>query len=92
MSAAKPAARFEARITSDVQRQLKRAAELEGRSLTDFVMSAALEAAQRTIERTQVILVSMETHERLWEAINNPPEPTQALRDAFAAHRELIVE
>lgn len=86
------AARFEARITPEVQRQLKRAAELEGRSLSDFVVSAALEKAQQTIERTEVILVSVEEHERLMEAIRNPPEPTQALRDAFKAHRELIAE
>lgn len=89
-SARRAAARFEARITADVQRQLKRAAELEGRSLTDFVMAAALEAAQRTIERTEVILLSVDEHERLMEAIRNPPEPTQALRDAFKAHHELI--
>ena len=91
-SASRAAARFEARITADVQRQLKRAAQLEGRSLTDFVMSAALEAAQRTIERTEAILVSVEDHARLMEALRDPPEPTRALRDAFKAHRELIAE
>lgn len=91
-SSAFRAARFEARITPEVQRQLKRAAELEGRSLSDFVVSAALEAAQRTIERTEVILLSVEEHELLMEALRNPPPPTQGLRDAFKAHRELIVE
>ncbi|HEX6859130.1 MAG TPA: DUF1778 domain-containing protein [Caulobacteraceae bacterium] len=92
MPAANRAARFEARITPEVQRQLKRAAELEGRSLSDFVVSAAVEAAQRTIERTETILVTLDEHDRLWDAIRNPPEPTQALRDAFKAHRELIAE
>lgn len=86
------AVRFEARITSDVQRQLKRAAELEGRTLSDFVVSAALEAAQKTIERTEVILVSLEDHERLLEAIRNPPEPTEAMREAFRRHRQLIIK
>lgn len=91
-AASNRAARFEARITSEVQRQLKRAAELEGRSVSDFVMTAAVEAAQRTIERSETILVTLDEHERLWEAIHNPPEPTQALREAFKAHRDLIAE
>ena len=91
-SASRAAARFEARITADVQRQLKRAAELEGRSVSDFVVAAALEAAQRTIERTETILLTLDHHDRFWEAIHNPPPPTEALRRAAARHRELIAE
>ena len=93
MAASAPrAARFEARITPEVQRQLKRAAELEGRSVSDFVVTAALEAAQRTIERTETILLTLDHHDRFWEAIHNPPPPTEALRRAAARHRELIAE
>jgi uncharacterized protein (DUF1778 family) len=86
------AARLEARITPEVRRQLKRAAELQGRSLSDFVVSAAVEEAQRTIERTHVILLSIDDHDRLMEALRNPPPPNAALREAFARHRELISE
>jgi uncharacterized protein (DUF1778 family) len=46
-------ARFEARLPNDVYALLKRAAEIEGRTLTDFVVSAAREAACRTIEATE---------------------------------------
>jgi hypothetical protein len=38
-------ARLEARLPNDVHALLKRAAEIEGRTLTDFVVSAAREAA-----------------------------------------------
>jgi uncharacterized protein (DUF1778 family) len=41
--------RLEARIDTDTQSLLKRAAELQGRSLTDFVVGAAREAALSTI-------------------------------------------
>lgn len=85
-------ARFEARLTPEVQRQLRYAADLQGRSLSDFVVAAAIEAAQETIERTRVILLSIEEHERLLEVLRNPPPPNEALRRAFARHRELIVE
>ena len=34
---------------------LKRAAELQGRTMTDFVVSAVQDAAQRAIEQAEVI-------------------------------------
>lgn len=85
-------ARLEARITPEVQRQLKRAAEIEGRSVSDFVVAAALKAAQKTIERTETILLSIEAHERFWEAIHNPPEPNAKLREAFELHKARVIE
>mgnify|MGYP006145381551 CR=1 FL=1 len=44
---------LEARIAPDVLAVVRRAAEIEGRSLSDFVVGAAQEAARRTIEQTQ---------------------------------------
>lgn len=85
-------ARLEARITPDLQALLKRAAELEGRSVTDFVIAAAQEAAQRRIEDAQVIRLSLEDQQAFVEAILNPPEPAPALRRAFGRHRDLIDE
>ena len=46
--------RIEARISPDALAVVKRAAEIEGRSLSDFVVAAAREAANRTIEETQI--------------------------------------
>ena len=43
-------ARLEARIAPEALAVVKRAAELEGRSVSDFVVSAAQEAARKTIE------------------------------------------
>jgi uncharacterized protein (DUF1778 family) len=54
-------ARLEARITPDLQALLKRAAELEGRSVSDFVITAAQEAAERRVEQAQVIRLSLST-------------------------------
>jgi len=48
-------ARIEARIAPDALAIVKRAAEIQGRSVSDFVVAAAQEAAQRTIERTEII-------------------------------------
>lgn len=48
-------ARLEARIAPEVHALLKRAAELQGRTLTDFVVNAAQEAARRAIADSEVI-------------------------------------
>lgn len=85
-------ARLEARIAPDALAVVKRAAEIQGRSVSDFVVAAAQEAASRTIEETQIIRLSVEDQRIFAEAILNPPEPAPALRRAFRRHRELIKE
>jgi uncharacterized protein (DUF1778 family) len=58
--------------------------------VSDFVVSAAHEAAQKTIEETQIIRLSMEDQSALAESILAPPAPTRGLRRARAAHDRLI--
>jgi uncharacterized protein (DUF1778 family) len=83
-------ARLEARIAPDALAVVKRAAELQGRSVSDFVVAAAQEAAHRAIEETQIIRLSVEDQRRFAEALINPPEPNEALRRAFEHHRRLV--
>ena len=85
-------ARIEARIAPEVLTIVKRAAELQGRSVSDFVVAAALEAAARTIEEAQIIRLSVEDQRAFAEAILNPPPPSPALVRAAKAHRRLIRE
>jgi uncharacterized protein (DUF1778 family) len=83
-------ARLEARLPAEVHSLLKRAAEIQGRSLTDFVVEAAREAASRTLEEHSVLRLSLEDQERIARALLNPPEPTATLRRAFDRRRELL--
>jgi uncharacterized protein (DUF1778 family) len=84
--------RLEARISPDALTVVKRAAEIQGRSVSDFVVSAAQEAAQRTIAETHIIRLSVEDQKALAESILNPREPARALRKAKAAHERLIAK
>jgi uncharacterized protein (DUF1778 family) len=83
-------ARLEARLPTEVHALLKRAAEIQGRSLTDFVVSAARDAAFRTIEDTEILRVSVQDQRAIAEAILNPPEPTLALQRAFVQRKKLL--
>jgi uncharacterized protein (DUF1778 family) len=83
--------RLEARVSPEARDTLARAAEIQGRSLSDFVVSAALDAAQRVITDTEVIRLSREASEALAAALIKPPAPNKALRRAAARHWRLIV-
>ena len=85
-------ARLEARIAPEALAIVKRAAELEGRSVSDFVIAAAFEAARRTIAETQLIRISVEDQRAFVAAILNPGAPNDAMRRAAAAHRALVKE
>ncbi|MDO8844428.1 DUF1778 domain-containing protein [Methylicorpusculum sp.] len=81
---------FEARLSPDVMVVIKRAAELQGRSVSDFVVAAVQEIAQRTIEEASVIRLSLEDQRCFVDLLINPPEPSPALQRAAKAHAELI--
>jgi uncharacterized protein (DUF1778 family) len=85
-------ARIEARIAPDMLAVVKRAAEIQGRSISDFVVSAAQDAANRTIGETEIVRLSVAGQRAFAEAIVNPPAPTAGLRKAFANHRRLVRE
>ena len=83
-------ARIEARISPDLLATVKRAAELQGRSVSDFVVTATAEAAQKIVTDAEIIRLSRAASEQLAEVLMNPPLPTEALKEAFAHRRHLI--
>ena len=84
--------RLEARISREGLAVVKRAAELQGRSLSDFVVSAAQEAAARAIEETTILRLSLEGQRAFAEAIANPPDTAPGFEKAISAHRRLVRE
>jgi uncharacterized protein (DUF1778 family) len=83
-------ARLEARIAPETLSLVKRAAELQGRSVSDFVVAAAQEAAYRAIEETSIIRLSAEDQQRFVELLLNPPPAAPALQRAKDAHAQLF--
>ena len=53
-------------------------------------MSAAHEAAKRSIEQAQVLRLSLADQLAFANALSNPPKPNAALKRAFAKQRQLI--
>jgi uncharacterized protein (DUF1778 family) len=82
--------RLEARVSPEVLAVLRRAAELQGRSVSDFVIAAAQDAAHRAIEDASIIRLSIEDQRRFAEALLNPEPLTPSMERAVSRYRSLI--
>jgi uncharacterized protein (DUF1778 family) len=85
-------ARIEARIAPEALAVVRHAAELQGRSVSDFVVAAAQDAARRAIEETHIIRLAVDDQHRFVDLLLNPPPLAPAMERAFDAHARLIQE
>lgn len=83
-------ARLEARISSETKALLQKAADLEGRTLTDFVVASVQREAYRVIEQHQRLELSIEDSQAFAEALLNPPEPNHALKATARRHQQVM--
>ncbi len=81
-------ARLEARISVEQKTVLQQAAALSGRTLSEFVVASAQEAASRVIQEHETIRLSRTEQIAFVTALLNPPMPNARLRKAAAAYRK----
>jgi len=82
--------RFDARLNEEQKLLIQRAADLEGRTMTDFVLHSAEAAAERTIEKRAMLILTARETAAFANAILNPPSPGPVLREAARAHRKKV--
>ena len=85
-------ARVEARIAPESLAVVRRAAELQGRSISDFLVAAALTDAHKTIEDAQIIRLSVDDQQRFADMLLNPPALAPAMQRALKARKRLIAD
>lgn len=82
--------RLEARISRDQKAMFQKAAELQGRTLTDFVIASVHEAAVRTIEDMRAIRLGAAESRAFAEALLAPREPVARLKAAARRYIETV--
>ena len=82
--------RFDARLNEAQKLLIQRAADLEGRSMTDFVLHSAESAAERTIEKRSMLILTARESEAFANAILSPPNPGAVLRKAAREYRKKL--
>lgn len=80
--------RVDFRVTTEMKRILVHAAEVTGRSLTDFVSSSAFSAAQKTIEEIEQLQLAEKDRTVFLDALSNPPAPNDALKAAAERYQK----
>ncbi|MCW5625877.1 MAG: DUF1778 domain-containing protein [Burkholderiales bacterium] len=80
-------ARLEARVSAAQKRLLRQAAALSGRTLSEFVVAGAQDAARRVLAEHASVRLSREEQRVFVQALLNPPEPNARRKRAAEAYR-----
>jgi uncharacterized protein (DUF1778 family) len=84
------AGRLGFRVDKRTKELIERAAHLERRKLTDFCVTALTDAARRTIAEHDTLGLSERDRQVFFDALVNPPKPSERLVRALAAHKRRI--
>ena len=80
--------RLEARISKAQKTLFLRAATVQGRSLTDFLIASVQEAAERALHAHDVLMLSERDRKIFVAALVKPAAPGKALRQAMKRYKE----
>lgn len=79
--------RLEARIPCRQKALLRRAADLKGQSLSEFVVSAATEAARQVVRELDLLELTARDQLAFAQALLEPSEATDRLKTAASEYR-----
>jgi uncharacterized protein (DUF1778 family) len=82
--------RISLRLGRDAKRRLECAAAYSDKTLTDFVIDAALQKADAIVRRHEVITLTKAEWERFQDILLDPPEPNRRLKKALAEHVRVV--
>ena len=74
--------RFEARIPASQKEVIRQACELMGRTMSDFVISAAITLAEEVLEKERVLKLNAEQSREFVEILLADNEPGERLKQA----------
>ena len=84
MTTAARTARLGLRTTPAQEAVLRRAAEASHKSMTDFILDSACQAAEQTLLDQRLFLVSGNQSQALFDLLDRPEQDNPGLKDLFA--------
>lgn len=79
--------RMHLRLDRASKRKLERAAAYAEKTVSEFVLSQALEAADQVLEAHEQHVLSTADWEAFCQALDQPPRPNKALKQGFRWYR-----
>ena len=83
MAAALKNERLDFRVSPAQTSLLERAAEIKHVSLSSYVISSSLRQAQIVLTENETLILSNRDRDSIMAALENPPEPNEALKGLF---------
>lgn len=80
--------RLEARLSPRLKQLFQQAADINGTTLTLFVITSAQEAARRVVQDQEIMVLNARDRKILVKALLNPPDPSFRLRSAYAHYKK----
>ena len=82
--------RINLRLSETAKRRIERAASVEGKTVSAFIVSSALENAEKTVRRHETIALAREDAARFFGALSDPPPPNDRFRAALEEHARRV--
>jgi uncharacterized protein (DUF1778 family) len=82
--------RLQVRLNAAAKHTLARAAHYRRKTVSQFVLSTALDEAEKVIRDNETVNLSAADWSIFFDALVNPPPPTAALRKAFAKYQKAM--
>jgi len=82
--------RMHLRLDAKAKRTLERAAAYQETSVSDFVLATAVAAAEKVIDSHEKVTLSAPDWDAFYDALINPPEPNEKLKEAARRYRERV--
>jgi len=82
--------RMHLRLDAKAKRTLERAAAYEETSVSYFVLANAVAAAERVIDSHEKVTLSAQDWDVFYDALIDPPEPNEKLKEAARRYRERV--
>lgn len=79
--------RMHIRLDALSKQKLERAAAYAHKSLSEFVLGQALNAADEVLHKHETLTLNQADWEVFFNALENPPKPNARLKQAFTEHK-----
>lgn len=85
-------ARIEFRLPADIKKQIERAAQVSGRTVTDFAKDVLTREAQLVLGQHETISLSDRDRDAFLAILESDPTPNAALLAAAKKHRKRMAK
>ena len=82
--------RINLRLSEAAKRRIEQAASVEGKTVSGFIVSSALENAEKSVRRHETIALEREDAIRFFDALATAPAPNDKLRAALKEHERRV--